>query len=58
MLSGHTILVAVIFVPYMVMMGGLFAYIIHTGYRPGQRDEDSQPDAASDDEDPDLLLVA
>jgi hypothetical protein len=58
-LSPHTLLVAAIFVPYMIMMGALFAYICHTGtYRPGQRDEDVQQDAGSDDEDPDLLLAA
>ena len=46
MLSAHTLVIAAIFIPYVVMMGGLFAYIIHTG----------RPPDSSDDDDPEPVL--
>ena len=43
-LSAHTLVIAAIFIPYVVMMGGLFAYIIHTGReKPRSDDDDPEP---------------
>lgn len=45
-LSRHALLVAAIFVPYVIMMGGLFAYIIWTGREKTRGDDDDEPEPA------------
>lgn len=46
MLSPHNLLVAAIFIPYMIMMGTLFAYICWTGREQSGRDQDDADDEA------------
>jgi hypothetical protein len=44
----HTVLVAAVFVPYMLLMTGLGTYIWHTGrYEEGDRDGDDAEMAAA-----------
>ena len=59
-MSPHALLIAAIFVPYMALMTGLGIYIWHTGQPGGTRDtsDTSEPDSASQDEDPGELLAA
>jgi hypothetical protein len=38
-LSGHALLIAAIFVPYMLLMIGLGAYIWHTGQPRSDREQ-------------------
>lgn len=35
-----TLLVAAIFIPYVILMGVLFAYICYTGHHPDSGDDD------------------
>lgn len=57
MLSPHNLLVAAIFIPYVVMMAGLFAYICWTGQPRDRSDEDEPPDSGDEGRD-DVLLAA
>ena len=52
--ASHLLLIAAIFVPYVVLMGGLFAYIIRSGRHSG-RDQD---DGGEEGELPALPSVA
>jgi hypothetical protein len=58
-LSPHNLLIAVIFVPYVVMMAALGVYIYRTS-RPRDRDEAEPPDSSDEKEDglPGLPLAA
>lgn len=56
MLSAHSWLIAAIFVPYMVMMVILFAYMWGQ-VRHHLSDSEKPPDSGEGDE-PDLLLLA
>lgn len=49
MLCAHTLLIAAVFVPYLVLMVGLGVYIYRTG-EPRPRDD--PPDTGEDDRDP------
>ena len=55
MLSGHSLLVAAIFVPSVVMMGALFTYICWTGYH---REKDSSDEEERDRERAEMGLAA
>jgi hypothetical protein len=55
-LSAHVLLIAAIFVPYIVLMVGLGAYIWHTG-RP-RRDSDKPGDTPEDGRGAPVLLRA
>jgi hypothetical protein len=60
-LSAHTLLIAVIFIPYMVMMTSIGIYIYRTGPGRKRSDDDKPPDAGSDDQEdglPGLPLAA
>ena len=45
MLSSHGLLIAAIFIPYLILMGLLFAYICRTGHHRDSSDED-EPERA------------
>ena len=53
----HALLVAAIFVPYVVMMAALFGYMWLQVRRHLNGDEDEPPDSA-DDQEPELLPLA
>ena len=55
-LSAHTWLIAVIFVPYMAMMVTLFAYMWGQVRRHLSAQDD--PPDSSDGDEPDVLLAA